>query len=104
MFFIGLYLCLKFLALRILEVASYLFCVLKIHDEILSRRNSEKLSEIFFDEVYPLKFYLTKFFVSNVLNFEAKKRTVHFAEHSDDRYKLFWKPVFGYFQLSSLYI
>ena len=66
MFFIGLYLCLKFLALRILEVGSYLFCVLKIHEEILSRRNSEKLSEMFFDEVYPPKFYLTKFFVANV--------------------------------------
>ena len=57
--------CLKFLALRILVVGSYL-CVLKTHDEILSRRNSEKLSEIFFDEVYPPKFYLTNFFVASV--------------------------------------
>ena len=32
------------------------------HDEILSRRNSEKLSEIFFDEFYPPKIYLTKKF------------------------------------------
>ena len=67
MFFIGLYLCLKFLALGILVVGSYIFCVLKIHDEILSRRNSEKLLEIFFDEVYLPKFYLTKFFVANVI-------------------------------------
>ena len=62
--------CLKFLALRILVVGSYLFCVLKkTHDKILSRRHSEKLSEIFFDEVYPPKFYLTKFFVANVQGF-----------------------------------
>ena len=67
MFFIGLYLCLKFLALRILEVGSYLFCVLKIQNEIWSRQNSETSSDIFFDEVYPPKFYRTKFFVANVL-------------------------------------
>ena len=35
--------------------------MLKIHDEILSRQNSEKLLENFFDEVY-----LTKVFVVNV--------------------------------------
>ena len=43
-----------------------MFDVLKIHDEILSRRNSEKLSEIFYDEVYPPKIYMMKFFVANV--------------------------------------
>ena len=37
--------------------------VIKIDDEILSRRNSENLSEIFFDEVYPLKIHLTKKFL-----------------------------------------
>ena len=40
--------------------------VLKIMDEILSRRIFKKLSKIFFDEVYPPKSYLTKFFVANV--------------------------------------
>ena len=29
-------------------------------------RRTEKLSEIFFDEVYPLKIYLTKFSVANL--------------------------------------
>ena len=37
------------------------------HDEILSRRNFEKLSEIFFDKVYPPKIYLTKIFVFNIV-------------------------------------
>ena len=31
------------------------------------RRNSEKLSEIFFDKVYPPKIYLTKMFVFNIV-------------------------------------
>ena len=41
--------------------------VLKILDEFLSRQKSEKLSEIFFDEVYPTKICLTKFFAVKVL-------------------------------------
>ena len=45
-----------------------MFDVLKIVDKILSWRNSEK-SEIFFDEVYPPKICLTKFFVANVFYF-----------------------------------
>ena len=34
--------------------------------QILSRRNSEKLSEMFLDKVHPLKIYVTKFSVANV--------------------------------------
>ena len=46
-----------------LEYWSYvpMFDALKIQDEILSRRNSEKLSEIFFVEVYPPKINLTRY-------------------------------------------
>ena len=55
------------LTLRILVVCWYLLDVLRIHEEILSRRNSEKVSEIFFAVVYPPKIYLIKFFVAKVL-------------------------------------
>ena len=44
-----------------------MFDVLKINDEILSRSNSEKLTEIFFDQVYLPEIYLTKLFGANVL-------------------------------------
>ena len=43
--------------------------MVKIHDEILLLRDSEKLPEIFFNKVYPPKIYLTKLFVANVLPF-----------------------------------
>ena len=58
--------CLKFLALRILVVGSYLFCVLKIHEEICHDEILKNSPKLFVDEVYPLKFYLMDFFVANV--------------------------------------
>ena len=39
--------------------------MLKTHDEAESRRNSEKVSEIFFDVGNPSKIYLTKVLVAN---------------------------------------
>ena len=44
------------------------------HDEIL-----EKLSEIFFDEVYPPKIYLTNFFVVNVCDDVLDNSWIWFA-------------------------
>ena len=53
-----------------------MFDVLKIYDEILSRRNSEKLFEICFDEVCPPKIYLTKCFVAGACSFSLSIKEI----------------------------
>ena len=69
--------------------------VSKIHGEILKFSDEiPKLSEIFFDEVYPPKFYLKKYFVFNVDLFYIDSFNTLFFNKEFKMYKTM--KIYGY--------